>query len=201
MTGEERNAHGELFLRYRDHGDLAAFETVMDAFHGPLFHYLYRMLKRRDEAEDALQEVWLKVIRQQEQYREQGQFSSWIYRIAHNHCLDQFRRSQTKVNQNEVVETGEGVAVLDTLSSEIPSPADTLEEKELEERLEMAVNQLPELLREVYVLRSVHDIPFKEIAEIQGSPLGTVLSRMHQATNRLRQWITLEEPTRSEESA
>ncbi len=178
--------HGELFVRYRDKSDLAAFEELMGAYHKPLYNYLLRMLRKKEDAEDALQEVWLKVIRQKSSYREQGQFSSWLYRVAHNHCLDLFRKSNYRTDNSELIETNDGYSLLNGIASTQPSPHDSAVNKETVTQLEQAVERLPELIREVFILRTVHDIPFKEIAEIQDSPIGTVLSRMHQAVKRLQ---------------
>lgn len=177
---------GQLFIRYRDQGDINAFESLMHAFHTPLFNYLLRFLHNREEAEDALQEVWLKSVKQKDAYKEQGQFSSWIYRIAHNHCLDCLRKKGVRTDDNEIVEDEEGFNYLDQIASPGPTPFESLMEKEFSFHLDNEVAQLPALIREVYILRAVHDVPFKEIAEIQKSPLGTVLSRMHQALKRLQ---------------
>jgi len=177
-----------LFLRYREEGDTSAFQTLMDQLHVPIYNYLLRLLRNRDDAEDALQEVWFKAIRQRDRYNEQGQFTSWIYRIAHNHCIDIFRRRGRRIEEYEQ-KSGEEGNMLDRIAAADPSPRETLSEKEQMAALEEAVAQLPEAIREVYILRAIYDIPFKEIAEIQNSPLGTVLSRMHQAVRFLKSYI------------
>lgn len=186
MSMTDNAQHGQWFTQYRDTGDLRAFERLLDVYHQPLFAYLTRLLRNRDDAEDALQEVWCKVIRQKDAYRDQGKFSSWLYRIAHNHCLDTFRKRKHRTDDSEIVENEEGYSWLDGIAADTPSPLDQLEEQELGEKLEEAVAQLPEAIREVYLLRSLQDIPFKEIAEIQEAPLGTVLSRMNLAVKKLR---------------
>ena len=177
---------GELFIRYRERGDVQAFERILEYFNRPIFNYLLRMLHKREEAEDALQEVWLRVIRQQQSYKEQGHFSSWIYRIAHNFCLDLFRKQKRTPKEEVIGNTEENLAILDMVAATDLTPLAEMLEKECAERLEWAVNQLPPLIREVYLLRSVHEIPFKEIVGIQGCPLGTVLSRMHLAITKLK---------------
>ncbi len=200
MNQDAQPEYGATFLRYRDQGDMDAFERILDAFHRPLFSYLMRMLKSREDAEDALQEVWAKVIRQRDSYKDQGKFSSWLYRIAHNHCLDQYRRKSTRTESQELVETDDGLQWLDIVSSEGHSPMEALEEQEQLQHLETAIEQLPERIREVYILRAVHDLPFKEIAGIQDSPLGTVLSRMSQAVSKLKQLLMEEQIGENERS-
>ncbi len=179
---------GVLFLRYRESGDVTAFQELMSAIYLPVFNYLFRLLRDRHDAEDALQEVWLKVIRQKENYDEQGHFISWVYRIAHNHCLDQYRkRERFKEEMNFADE--DGIELFDRIAAPELSPRERLDEQEKMALLEKAVEKLPEAIREVYILRAIHDVPFKEIAEIQNAPLGTVLSRMHQAIGQLKKLI------------
>ncbi len=193
--------HGELFLRFRDGGDLAAFEQLMAAYHQPVFNYLMRMLRKKEDAEDALQEVWLRIIRQKHTYREQGNFSSWLYRIAHNYCLDLYRKRNSQTDTDEIRETEDGFSLLDIVASDTPTPFDEALDKETMIKLEEAVNELPEAIREVFILRIIHGVPFKEIAEIQQSPIGTVLSRMHQAVKRLKESVLNDLNIQAEESA
>jgi RNA polymerase sigma-70 factor, ECF subfamily len=188
-----------LFLSYREEGNVSAFQEIMDVLYGPIFNYLLRLLRNREDAEDALQDVWLKVINQSRNYNEQGQFTSWVYRIAHNHCLDSFRRRGRKKEDTGYFD-GDNAEILDRFASEENSPRDALAESERLTILEEAIGTLPEAIREVYLLRAVHDIPFKEIAEIQNAPLGTVLSRMHQAVQYLKK-IILAAPSSAEELA
>lgn len=180
---------GELFIRYRDQQDIRAFDQLLENYNQALYNYLLRILRSKEDAEDALQEVWIKVVRQGKHYKEKGRFSSWLFCIAHNHCLDLFRKRSYRIDSNERVETNEGYSLLSSIPSKDPSPYDAMVEKEINACLEKAVDQLPVLIKEVYLLRTVHGIPFKEIVEIQQAPLGTVLSRMHQAIQRLKPLI------------
>lgn len=186
MTNDAAIDPGKLFIQYRDQGDIAAFETVMDMFHKPLFNFLLRMLRRQHEAEDALQEVWFKLLAQKDKYEDRGHFSAWLYRIAHNHCLDRFRKEKHFVEARDWNEDDENVALIERIPGADPTPLDQALEQEDLARLEQAVELLPPLIREVYLLRSIEEVPFKEIAGIQEAPLGTVLSRMSQAVKFLQ---------------
>lgn len=188
MTNREEVDLSNLFLLYREGGNLSAFQQIMDALHAPIFNYLLRLLRNREDAEDALQEVWLKVINQRQRYDERGRFLAWIYRIAHNHCLDLFRRRGRKKEETGYLDD-DNAEIVDRIASDEPSPRDTLIEAEQITLLEEAIGKLPEAIREVYILRAIHEVPFKDIAEIQQAPLGTVLSRMHQAVQSLKKTI------------
>ena len=186
-NAKEKQEHGRLFRRYCERGDIEAFECLLKEYEGPLYSYLLRFLRNPSEAEDALQEVWLKAIRRADSYRERGQFSSWLYRIAHNHCLDVLRRRERLVElspETEQKEPGVWANRSDELSK---NPFEILEEQELLAYLDQAVATLSPPIREVFVLRISSNLSFREISEILGCPLGTVLGRMHQATLKIRE--------------
>ncbi|MEW6234444.1 MAG: sigma-70 family RNA polymerase sigma factor [Candidatus Omnitrophota bacterium] len=203
ITGSP-NEHGQLLLRFREKGDVDAFDRLIVAYQKPLYNYLLKLLQNKEDAEDGLQEIWIKVIRQCGSYQEKGRFSSWIFCIAHNYCLDLFRRRRHRINDEEFVETRNGLALLDIIPANVFTPSEAAMEKEMMALLEHEIKDMPVLIREVYLLRAQHGIPFKEIAEIQKSPLGTVLSRMHQAVKWLEPIIRLymkESDPKTEESA
>ncbi|HPA46309.1 MAG TPA: sigma-70 family RNA polymerase sigma factor [bacterium] len=183
---KEKQAHGRLFLRYRDHGDLEAFGQLLEEFEGPLYAYMMRFLRNPSEAEDALQEVWLKAIRRAESYHDRGQFSSWIYRIAHNHCLDLIRRNGRVVALDTETEQSQPGCWPSASEEMARSPFENLEERELVEYLEKAVATLSPAMREVFVLRTSADLSFREISEVLECPIGTVLGRMHLAVQKIR---------------
>ncbi len=189
MTPDERKEHGAWFLRYREQGDMAAFERLLDAFKAPLLGYLTRMLGNPNRAEDAFQEVWLRAIRRADSYEEQGQFSSWLYRIAHNYCLDEFRR-QGRENTVQEPEMESDVSFWSTLADPGGVRADErIYEQEIQRCIDEAVERLPERVREIYLLRTEAEVPFKELAEMFDCPLGTVLGWMHQAMKRIRKHL------------
>ena len=186
MTPDDKKEHGALFVRYRTAGDVRAFETLVECYRIPLHTYLTRMLGRPERAEDAFQEVWLRVIRRADTYEEQGQFSSWLYRIAHNHGLDEYRR-QSRENTVTEPDMGPDVSFWSTVPDpQSTSPAEHTFEREVQACIEDAVAALPQRLRDIYLLRTVSDVPFKELAVMLDCPLGTVLGWMHQAMKRIR---------------
>jgi len=191
MKSESPTSHGLQLLRYREMGDVNAFDRLIELYQKPLYNYLLKLLQNKEDAEDGLQEIWIKVIRQCDAYVEKGRFSSWIFCIAHNYCLDLFRRRRHRIDDEECVETRDGVALLDILPANGFSPSEAAMENEMIALLEKRIAGMPVLIREVYLLRAQHGIPFKEIAEIQKAPLGTVLSRMRQAVKWLEPIIRL----------
>lgn len=186
MTPDDKKHHGTLFVRYRSIGDTAAFAALVEVFRVPLHTYLRKMLGNEERAEDAFQEVWLRVVRRADSYEEQGLFSSWLYRIAHNYCLDEYRRQGREQTISEP-DLGSDISYWSTVPDErMARPDEQLIEREIQECLDQAVEALPPRLKEVYLLRSVSEVPFKELAELYDCPLGTVLGWMHQAMKKIR---------------
>ena len=165
---------------------MKAFERLLSEYEGPLYSYLMRFLRNPVDAQDALQDVWLKVVRRADTYDEQGQFSSWLYRIARNHSLDLLRRRKPGVSLDDGLEECEIPGRIDPGEENEKNPFETLEEKELVEYLDEAAATLSPPLREVFVMRTTAGLSFREISEALECPLGTVLGRMHQAVNKIK---------------
>jgi len=127
------------------------------------------------------QQTWMKVIKALPQYEERGSFSSWLFGIANNCCVDHARKkTRSKVDD---LTSSEG---LDRLPNPHPNPEDTVIRKEQKAWLEQAVEQLPQEQKQVVLMRLFGQLPFKEIARVVNCPLNTVLGRMHYALKNLR---------------
>ncbi|MEM0895850.1 MAG: RNA polymerase sigma factor [Verrucomicrobiota bacterium] len=176
-----------LIQKFCQNGDRDAARELLERYERPLFNYLWQMLRHTQDSEDALQECFGKVLRALPRYREENHFKSWLYRIAHNEGLNTIRRRKRFVVDPDPTELAE-----DPLTS---SPIDAPNEIDGQERAELlqnAVGQLPDHEREVILLRLQADLPFKEIARITDSPIGTVLARMHNAKKRLKKILSPE---------
>jgi len=174
----ERDA--ELIRRWRAGAD-AALATLLRRHERAVFGFLHRLLGDRHEAEDAAQETFLIVVRKLRGYRERGHFKSWLYRIAHREGLRALRRRRARDGTVERI-------ACDPVerAGSARGPSEQLAREEEMARLEHAIGRLPALEREVVLLRVHQELPFKEIARVQGCPLNTALGRMHNATRRLR---------------
>ncbi|MCJ7811768.1 sigma-70 family RNA polymerase sigma factor [bacterium] len=158
-----------------------AFEKLLKRYERPLFSFIFRFVGDRQSAEDLFQQTWLKVIQGLSHYEERGTFSSWLFGIANNCCIDYVRR-KNKAKRNDLV-SSEGMEQLE--SGEL-NQMDTFLKKEKTAWLEKAVTKLPPDQRQVLLLRVYSELPFKEIANILNDPLNTVLGRMHYAIQNLQ---------------
>jgi RNA polymerase sigma-70 factor (ECF subfamily) len=171
------------YLSGKDH----AFEKLFRRYERPLFTFILRFVGDRQVSEDMFQQTWLKVIRALPQYEERGSFSSWLFGIANNCCVDQVRKKRR--SRVDDLTSSEG---MDRLPDEDSDPEETLLKQEQVSWLEKAVERLPVEQRQVVLMRLFGEIPFKEIARIVECPLNTVLGRMHYAIKNLRKIVEQE---------
>lgn len=179
----------QLMLAFRA-GDARAFEALVRRHRGPVFHFILRFTGQRARSEDLLQETWLKVVRSAREYEPRARFTTWLYTIARNLCVDSARKESHR--QAESLEApapgadGDGRALGEALPDGGASPERGAHAARLRPLLERALAELPEEQREVFVLREYSGIAFKEIAEVTGVPENTVKSRMRYALEGLR---------------
>ncbi len=169
----------------------AALEALVDAYSGRVFGFVYRMIGSRDDAEDLVQEVFLRVTRMIGRYHDDGRFESWLFRIAANLVRDRARRFGRQPGRIDVqpAENSNGGG-MDGFAGRNEAPGHALELGEDVSGLSAALGQLPAAEREVIMMRHYSDMSFKEIAEIMGTPLGTALARAHRGLQRLRELMT-----------
>ncbi len=178
-----------LMLRYQE-GDRAAFGVLVKRHQGPLFNFAFRQVRVAQLAEDVVQETFVRVVQNAADFKHEARFTTWVYTITRNLCIDQLRkralRKHPSLDQSSG-EEGDGP----TLGEQIADPRASVEREatgtELKERIARAVDTLPDEQREVFLMREVVNLPFKEIAEITGVPENTVKSRMRYALERLQE--------------
>ena len=189
MASEEHDeAHFVARLVARDE---SAFNELVVTYQRRVFALVFRMLGRRDEAEDLAQEVFVQVFKAIDQFRGDSKLSTWIYRIAVNLCKNRAKYlSRRHANDQDDVDAmadrlpfsaAKGVSV-----GGISRPDELVEGMQLEVVVKRAIAQIEPEFREVLILRDVEDMSYEEIAEVTGLADGTVKSRIHRARAQLR---------------
>ena len=175
-------------MRRAKNQEAEAFDEIVDAYAGRLYGFFHRMLGRREEAEDLVQEVFVRVVKGIAEYREEGRFEAWLFRIAGNLIRDRGRREP---RETAIGMGGDDNAVdLETPTDRHASGVrDNLEHREDVDRLQKCLAKLPSVEREVVLMRHYGELSFAEIAEYTAAPLGTVLARAHRGLAKLRQWM------------
>lgn len=165
--------------------DPAAFDRLVDEYAPRLHGFFRRMCGDVPDVEDLVQEVFIRVVRTIGDYQERGRFEPWLFRIAGNLARDRFRRESTGLR---LVSDGDGDAMRSIVDRTEPRSS-ALEKSEDSDRLQAAMQKLPEAEREVVLMRHYGELSFAEIAELTNAPLGTVLSRAHRGLGKLREWM------------
>jgi RNA polymerase sigma-70 factor (ECF subfamily) len=177
-----------LMGQYR-RGEVRAFEVLLRRHRRPVFNFVLRYVRDPALAEDLLQETFLRVIKGADSYEVQSKFTTWLYTIARNLCVDASRRAKHRRAQSldAPLDAEEGGATLLDVTRDGRAAVDrTVIGKQLGERIQGAVEELVEEQREVFVMREVLNLSFKEIADIVGVSENTVKSRMRYALEKLR---------------
>ena len=171
-------------------GDGLAMEALFRRYRKPVFAWLLRTAPDRTEAEDLYQEAWLKVVRGIDGYTSGG-FKAWLWRIVRNTAVDRARKKTAAPMLDEPMsDEQDAESRVEQLADE--KAVSALERMEAEERrslLRRAVEGLSARLKDVVLLRIHGELEFREIAEMLGLPLGTVLGRMNLAVRKLREAV------------
>lgn len=175
----------ELFSAYAKRKDVEALSELIARHERRLMAFLSGLLGVA-EAEDAFQEVWCKVMAKASSYRG-GVFAAYLITVARRLAIDRLRRRRSLIRLDEPTE--DGVLLVDELSDSLPTPAQRVELKATAAEVRESVSALPLGPRQVVLMRIEGELPFKEIAQELGVPLGTVLTWMHTATQFLKRKI------------
>lgn len=174
-------------LKKAKSGDVEAFEKLIEEHQGKVFNIAYRMIGNFDDAHDMAQEVFIRVYRSLATFKEQASFSTWIYRITKNVCLDELRKRKNKniLYIDEDIKLDEG-DISRQLESQDETPEIQLERKELKSTIKKAIDALQHDHRLVVILRDIQGFSYEEISKILDCPEGTVKSRINRARKSLR---------------
>lgn len=156
-------------------GDPQAQSWLVQRWQGPLYRYALRIMGSEEDAHDAVQDTLVKMLRKIDQYDDQYAFSTWVFGICRNTCIDTFRRRKKRSWE----EPGE---VVDTA----PSPMSRVSKSQEAKLLEQALQQLSPMYREVLLLYHFEHLKYREIADTLEIPMGTVMNRIFRARKKLR---------------
>lgn len=187
MAVEALDPTDEALVRAVLSGDRERFELLVERYQTRLVNYLYRMVRNLEEAHDLTQEVFIRVYQALDRYDSQYRFSTWLFRVAQNAAIDVIRKRRFRLVPLSRPEEdgGEG-----TWEIELEAPGagalETLEGRERDQRVRVAIDALPWEYRELILLRHYGELAYEEIAEAKGMPLGTVKNKLFRARQMLK---------------
>lgn len=174
----------KLLLRQIIAGDSDAFAQLVEAYQKPVYSLCLRMVSNPTDAEDLAQEAFVKAWRGLQSYKFESSFSTWLYRLTGNVCID-FLRKQKRKTVISLTASEEDTPELDIPDPE-PLPEEQVLHKEKQQAVSAAMEQLQESERLVLTLRVVEELSYEQIAEVMDIKVGTVKSRIARARERLR---------------
>ncbi|WP_227395918.1 RNA polymerase sigma factor SigW [Jeotgalibacillus aurantiacus] len=170
-------------------GDQNAFGEIVELYKDRVYHVCFRMLGNRHEAEDIAQEAFIRAYTNIHTFDIDRKFSTWIFRIATNLCIDRIRKKKPDYYLDAEVAGTEGLTMYSQVESDEPLPEDEVESMELQESIQKEISLLPDKYRSVIVLKYIEELSLKEISEILDLPLGTVKTRIHRGREALRKQL------------
>ena len=167
-------------------GDEAAYRNLLENYRGALYNLLFKMVRNKEETEDLVQEAFMKAFKALPSFNEEYAFSTWLYKIAINNCIDHMRKKKLKTySMNTPVQSKDG-----ELDREFPdtsmSPDKSILSEEKSNIIETAIDELPENYKTAIIMRHSEEKSYEEISRILNIPLGTVKARIFRAREMLK---------------
>ncbi len=169
-------------------GDANALATIITRYKDKIYTSIYLLVKDRYLTEDIFQDVFIRIIDTLKggRYTDEGKFLPWAMRIAHNMCVDHFR----KVKRTPTIKTSDDRDIFEVLNFSEPGADHKMMNGQSHDRVRLMVDLLPEDQREVIILRHYADLSFKEIADLTSCSINTALGRMRYGLINLRKMMT-----------
>jgi RNA polymerase sigma-70 factor, ECF subfamily len=170
-------------------GDLDALSSLIARYQNRLYRYLLRMVREPAEAEDLFQQTWLRVAEKIRSFDPHRNFDAWLFTLARNLAIDHLRRIRPESLDEPVSADPSSGTAVERLASREPAPLDQVLERERANRLVAALGELPVIYREILTLRFEEEMKLEEIAQVLGTPLSTVKSRLRRSLEQTRGWL------------
>lgn len=172
-------------IKRAQRGDSDAFEELVSPYESRIYAICLRIMGNREDALDCAQDAMLRIFRALGEYRFQAAFTTWLFRITTNVCLDALRRQRVRPSTSLDALMDEGYSPPDPQAS----PEEALSERERMQTIREGIAMLPADMRAALVLRDIQGLSYEEVAQILHLNLGTVKSRISRARERLRKLV------------
>ena len=172
-------------IRRVQHGDTECFSLLVAEYEKKAFNVAMQMVGDREDAQDLAQEAFIKAYTSLNSFRGDSRFSSWLYRILANVCLDFKRRQARRPSRSLTMEDDDGDPVDLEIADESQSPQALLERKLTRDAVRRGLDTLPAEQRQILLLREIQGLSYEEIGDVMGLEPGTVKSRIFRARKKL----------------
>ncbi|MET0793420.1 MAG: RNA polymerase sigma factor [Polyangiaceae bacterium] len=195
MAAVQGDATDEMLMVRYQRGERKAFAELVRRHNRPIYNFVLRQLRVPSIAEDVTQDVFMRLVQNAAEFKHEARFLTWLYTIARNLCIDQLRKLSHRRHASLDQPTADGSEGR-TLGESVPDPKPQANAErnalssEVRSSIVRAIESLPDDQREVFLLREVASLPFRDIAEITGVGENTVKSRMRYALDRLKEALS-----------
>lgn len=183
MEAKVKIENDDALIAKAQKGDLYSFDLLVKKYQRKIYFLAYRMVKNHDAADDIAQETFIKSYSSIRSFRLGHSFYTWLYRICMNLAINHLKRQKFVISESQFEEEAS------PLEKEVEGqdPLTLLVQKEQERKIEQAIDSLPPKYKAVFVLKVYEDLSYEEIAQTLKISLGTVMSRLFRARERLRE--------------
>jgi len=190
---KKKEISDEEMMENFQNGDSAAFDELLNRYGSKILYFIMKKLNMsKPGAEDLMQEIFIKVIEKKDTFKIDRKFSTWLYTVANNRCIDYMRVDKGKLTSSldkDLSSEVKGTTYLELVKTSGENPEEYSYNKQIKGYVDEGVNELKEDLKEVFLLREIEGLSLKEIAEITGSPINTVKTRLRTAYLNLREHL------------
>src|SRR5919202_4650150 len=176
----------EVAIRNARNGDRDAFRVLVERHARPVFRLAYRMTGNHTDAEEMVQETFLRAWKQIEKFDGRASFSTWLYRICANCSLDHIRARQRRQEQHPAAHAEEAADPVMSIAADAPSPERLAQSAQISAMLEPALGQLSAMERAAFILRHYEGLPVEEISRMLGVQPGAAKHSVFRAVQKLR---------------
>lgn len=168
-------------------GNKDAYAEIVDIYKERIYFVCYRIIGNKHDAEDIAQETFIKAYINLERFNLKMNFTTWIYRIATNLCIDRLRKRKPDYYLDAEMPGVDGQTLYSLIADNNKLPEAEIEQQELQQYIQAVILSLPDKYRSVIILMYLEDFSLKEISDILNIPLGTVKTRLHRGREALRE--------------
>lgn len=185
MTDRRENLSDEELIKRFQQGDLRAFDVIVGRYKDQLLNFAFRFLGNMEEAQDVVQETFLRLYRNKNAYRRIAKFSTWLYTISSNLAKTELRKRKRRklVSISDLGFEDKEYEIEDHRANTERQADSSLKEK----IIQSAIEELPPRFRQVIILRDIQELSYEEVGKILNIPLGTVKSRVNRARLKLQE--------------
>lgn len=195
MPGDTLSGLGdEALMKELAAGNHAAFEQLLARYETPVITFCYAFTRNRDAAEDMAQETFLRVFRNAARYQPVAKFTTWLYKIAANLCINELKKGKLRHSRSLDEPAGpdpEGTRIIERMAADGNAPLNDAELHEVQGLIGAAIDHLPDDQRTTLILIEYHHMGYQEIGELLGVTVSAIKMRVKRARETLRQTLKI----------